>query len=450
MKITEKFLSLPVPSGTPNFLDQIQKSQRFRIPGDAAPIRFTVTKSDDDGCECEVGILEGLGPDLAVGSLFEFKNRGRARNDSFNAVFIVPTGIGAEIGGHAGDATPVVRMLAGICDKLITHPNAVNASDLNEMTENTVYVEGSVLTRFLMGTVGLGKVRSNRVLTIIDDHGDELFVHAAVNAVSAARASFGLNCPKVIKMEHPVRMSAAYAGSGRAAGKVENFAALCDVLEKERGNYDAVAIASVIDVPAQYHEDYFCSGGQMVNPWGGVEALLTHAISSLFNVPSAHSPMLENREIAYADTGIVEPRLAAEAVSMAFLHCILKGLHRSPEIVTDPLDIADGATLSAKDVSCLILPKGCLGLPTLAALRQGIPVIAVRENTNLMQNDLSVLPWPKGQYFEVDNYFEAAGIMAAMRAGIDPAAVQRPLAPTVVDHISSVDDSMGEKHRAVD
>ena len=414
------------------------------------PIRFAVTKSHEGVCECEVGILEGLGSNLAAESLFEFRHRGRARNHGFNAVFMVPTGIGAAIGGHAGDATPVVRMLAGICDNLITHPNAVNASDLNEMTENSLYVEGSVLTRFLMGTVGLGPVRSNRVLVILDDHEDEIFVHAAVNAVSAARASFGLDCPKVIKMECPVRLSAEYAGSGRAAGRVENFAALCGILENERGTFDAVALASVIDVPPEYHVAYFESGGDMVNPWGGVEALLTHGISSIFNVPSAHSPMLENRDIAYADVGIVEPRLAAESVSMAFLHCILKGLHRSPAIVTDPLEMTDGATLSAKDVSCLVIPEGCLGLPTLAALRQGIPVIAVRENANLMQNDLSALPWPKGQYFEVDNYLEAAGLMAAMRAGIDPATVRRPLAPTVVDHISGVDDSAGEKHRAVD
>jgi len=160
--------------------------------------------------------------------------------------------------------------------------------------------------------------------------------------------------------------------------------------------------------------------------------------------------MLENRDIAYAGVGIVEPRLAAESVSMAFLHCILKGLHRSPEIVTDPLEMTDGATLSAKDVSCLIIPEGCLGLPTLAALRQGIPVIAVRENANLMQNDLSLLPWPEGQYFEVDNYLEAAGLMAAMRAGIDPATVRRPLAPTMVERISGVHDSAGDRHIAVD
>ncbi|MBW7990019.1 MAG: DUF3326 domain-containing protein [Planctomycetes bacterium] len=51
-------------------------------------------------------------------------------------VFIVPTGIGAEIGGHSGDATPAAKLIAAACDKLIVHPNVVNASDINEMSEN--------------------------------------------------------------------------------------------------------------------------------------------------------------------------------------------------------------------------------------------------------------------------------------------------------------------------
>ena len=49
--------------------------------------------------------------------------------------------------------------------------------------------------------------------------------------------------------------------------------------------------------------------------------------------------------------------------------------------------------LTAADISCLVIPDGCVGLPTLAALEQGIPVIAVRENKNVMRNDLTVLPW---------------------------------------------------------
>ena len=75
----------------------------------------------------------------------------------FNAVFIIPTGIGCTIGGHAGDATPAARLIASICDILIIHPNVVNASDINEMTENMWYVEGSILDRFLNNLVFLKK-----------------------------------------------------------------------------------------------------------------------------------------------------------------------------------------------------------------------------------------------------------------------------------------------------
>jgi hypothetical protein len=38
-------------------------------------------------------------------------------------VMIVPTGVGASIGGFAGDALPVARALSTVVDCLITHPN---------------------------------------------------------------------------------------------------------------------------------------------------------------------------------------------------------------------------------------------------------------------------------------------------------------------------------------
>ncbi|KAJ1425425.1 hypothetical protein SESBI_11139 [Sesbania bispinosa] len=41
----------------------------------------------------------------------------------YTSVMIVPTGIGAAIGGYAGDALPVARALSTVVDCLITHPN---------------------------------------------------------------------------------------------------------------------------------------------------------------------------------------------------------------------------------------------------------------------------------------------------------------------------------------
>ena len=52
---------------------------------------------------------------------YSFNVLTRENIDSFNAVMKVPAGIGAETGGHAGDTTPVARLLAGTCDTLFPH-----------------------------------------------------------------------------------------------------------------------------------------------------------------------------------------------------------------------------------------------------------------------------------------------------------------------------------------
>ena len=77
------------------------------------------------------------------------------RTSAFNAVMLIPTGVDCAIGGHAGDATPAARLLASQVDNLVLHPNVVNASDVNEQTDNCLYVEGSLICRMMMGTVGL-------------------------------------------------------------------------------------------------------------------------------------------------------------------------------------------------------------------------------------------------------------------------------------------------------
>ena len=446
MFLTETDMAFgPAPAGV-GLLEWLTGQMRGRLVAGQTPLRLVVTETSERGYRCEVttqvdegglpysGWEEysgGNGPSL--GDIAGFRPRLSENTAQFNAVLLVPTGIGAAIGGHAGDATPVARLLASVCDTLVTHPNVVNASDINEMPGNSLYVEGSVVCRLLMGTAGLQPVRANRVLAVVDAHPNPLFTELAVNAVNAAHASYGLLCPGVVALEPPLVMHSAYTGSARAAGRVEDIDRLFKVLDARRGEYDAVALSSVISVPHQYHADYFGSEGGMVNPWGGVEAMLTHAISGRYDVPSAHSPMLESQEVLDLDVGVVDPRMAAEAVSMTFLQSVLKGLQRSPRIITDGEAMREPGVLTARDVSCLVQPQGCLGLTTLAALEQGIPVIEVEENANLMRNDLSVLPWRQGQFHRVANYWEAAGVMAALRAGINPASVRRPLLPVPVE-----------------
>jgi hypothetical protein len=434
MLILEQELEAPAAPDHRDLLNHFSSALRFRFTDGTIPVRFAVTRSGAERYRYEVGILKGLDPSSSdlPDSIFRFVPRKIENTTSFNAVFLVPTGIGADIGGHAGDAAPAAKLLAETCDVLVTHPNVVNASDINELPDNALYVEGSVISRLMMGTLGLRPVRANRVLVIIDAHPDELFTNAAINAVSAARASYGLQCPSVVQLDPPLRMKSSYTSSGRAAGEIEGLDRLCAVLDEHAGDFDAVAISSVIDVPSEFHDGYFQSDGDMVNPWGGVEAMLTHAVSSLYDIPSAHSPMFESRDIANMDPGIVEPRMAAEAVSLTFFQCILKGLQRSPRIVADRDAMTFHGVMTVADISCLVIPDGCVGLPTLAALEQAIPVIAVRENKNVMRNDLTALPWRREQLHIVDNYWEAVGVMTALKAGISPASVRRPLAATDV------------------
>lgn len=446
MLLRELELDLPITVNTSNALGQLRDAIRFRLPPHVKPIRFAVTKSDAGRVSCSISNLEALPQldGLTDISIFDFSPRKYENASRFNVVFLVPTGIGAEIGGHAGDATPTARLLAQTCDTLILHPNVVNASDINEMPPNSLYVEGSVITRLLMGTIGLAPTRANRVLVIIDAHKDDLFVNAAINAVSAARSSYGLVCPEVIKLYPPLMMESEFTGFGTAAGKIDGLERLFTVLEEQEGLYDAVAISSVISTPEEFHQEYFDAAGGMVNPWGGVEAMLTHAVSSRFNVPSAHSPMFESQEIANRDAGVVEPRMAAEAISLTFFESVLKGLHRSPRIVTDSSQMSEPEIISASDISCLVIPDGCVGLPTLAALEQGVQVIAVRENANLMENDLTTLPWRPGQLRMVENYWEAAGVLCAVRGGIAPESVRRPIAHTLVTTRKFNDSESGQ------
>ena len=194
---------------------------------------------------------------------------------------------------------------------------------------------------------------------------------------------------------------------------------------RSRGEYDAIGLSTFLKVPEDSHSRYF-HDDDMVNPWGGIEAMLTHSIAETFDIPCAHSPMMTSGAVNELQLGIVDPRKAPESASVTYLHCILKGLHRAPRVVRFDQGIA------LEDISCLIIPDGCVGLPTLSALENNIPVIAVRENRNTMKNNLRELPFRSDKLFIVENYLEAVGIMQALKVGVSPRAIRRPIAHTAI------------------
>lgn len=377
----------------------------------------------------EAGLIDTLLPQRTP---FTFQRRAAESQRQFNAVFIVPTGVGAAQGGHAGDATPVLRAMATIADNVFTHPNVVNASDVNEMPDNAQYIEGSLLSSFLMGSIGLSYRRGNRVLMLVGQH-YQSYIDAAINTVNAARATYGFNCPAVSVI--PLEMKAAFSPSGRASGEIIGIDNVFDELARHAGTYDAVAITSPITIdPAA--RDYYLqqTKGESVNPWGGIEALLTHTIASQANLPTAHAPMMESPEVEQMEFGVVDARVAAEMISLSFLQCVLKGLQRSP-LPTDP---NHRDAWSAIHVNALVIPRGCFGLPIYAALHQGIRVIAVADKIYAEdQTDIvRALPWQNGQYTEVENYREALGVLACWKAGLPAESVTRPLTTMQQPHVA--------------
>lgn len=405
-----------------DILGQVRAAVERKMGASETPIRLAVTKSEGGLWTCELGTLIG---ETHESGIFDFRARSHEDTDNFNVVMLVPTGIGAKVGGHAGDATPAAILLSSVCDNLITHPNVLNASDIIQVPSNALYVEGSLITQLMMGAIGLRRVRNNRLLVLVQAHEDELFTNAAINSVNAARASYGLDAD-IAEIDPRFRMISEYTPSGAAAGRIEGIEYVYDLLDSRLGEFDAVAITSVIELPRELHENYYRLVDEIVNPWGGVEAMLTHAVSIRYGLPSAHAPMLEAKWVSEADFGVVDPRMAAEVISLAFFQCVLRGLQRSPAVAAAVPEGSEG-NINSENISCLVIPDGCIGLPTLAALENGIPVVAVRGNTNQMRNDLESLSWKPTQFFRVRNYLEAAGVVAALKAGIAPCSTLRPL-----------------------
>lgn len=321
-----------------------------------------------------------------------------------NIVFIVPTGVGAEIGGHAGDATPAARLIGSVCDRIILHPNVVNGSDINEMPPNALYVDGNTLDKFLAGDIGLQPVRANKILVAINPP-PKIDV---INAVSACRATLGVNA-EIIVLKNRLVLRTKFNKLGVATGEVEGTTELIDQLWCKH-TFDVLAIITEIETPREDALRYLQNGG--VNPWGAVEAIACRPISEALKCPVAHAPIDSG---AFNNLNFVcDPRMAAEFVSVAYLFCIIKGLHTAPRWTEER---AKGLWID--EIDLLVSPDMTFGVPHQLCLEHNIPILVINENR-------TILPPAKDKCIRVANYIEAAGWIASMRAGIDPRAVRRP------------------------
>jgi hypothetical protein len=342
----------------------------------------------------------------------------------FAVVHLIPTGVGAAIGGFAGDATPVAHVLAGVCDRLITHPNALNAANLFAKPANAWYVEGGMLDSWLAGEAALRPVRAHRIGLLIDRAVETMptgTLEAVLNAANAVRAVHGIDMVGYHLTDRPLGCRIRMGETGVSSGDVAEPEALLAAgrhLMAEGATAIAV-LADLGELPAGMEEAY--QAGQGVDPIGGLEAILSHMLVAELGVPAAHAPLMA---FDPAPSPVVDPRAAAEYLGHTYLPCILQGLAAHPTLVGGLRPRA--GDVWPDEVAAVVLPAGCLGGPgALAAHARGIPLIAVRENATVGSVTAAALGLTTG-VIEVANYLEAAGVLAAMRAGVDWRACRRP------------------------
>lgn len=283
----------------------------------------------------------------------------------YTAMMIVPTGIGASIGGYAGDALPSAKLLSSVVDILITHPNVMNAAMLYWPIDNILYVEGSTLNRFSNGECFLQPLyhrRQQKIGLLLDKGmGQELLLRH-IQVAEGMRASLGIDIAHCVVTSQPVEITTEVSReSGASFGDIKNIPTLLDAAQKLK-DLGCTAIAVVARFPegeeaGQGEQDWFEAyrAGEGVDCIGGVEAILSHLITQRIQLPCAHAPAF----LPMAVEAEVSPKACAEELGYTFLPCVLAYLRRTPNIISPSAlsNLGDAAgLLSYRDVDAIVVP----------------------------------------------------------------------------------------------
>lgn len=306
----------------------------------------------------------------------------KTENEKLGA-FIVPTGIGASIGGYAGDASGWARKFAEF-SSLIVNPNVVNAGCFSGITDNMLYVEGYALDEFFKGSLVLTSSKGNKIGVVLDKGISQEILNIHINTINAVKTVYGIDINYKIT-EQAVNVDFFVDESGVSTGRVKNIEALLPTAKAllEQGA-EAIAVVCKFAEP-QENENY--ENGEGVDPIGGVEAIISHYLSKEFKVPVAHSPAFEDFSIA---THVVNPKASAEYITPTFLPCVLLGLHQAPKLANSKQPIASSESVHSSqftvhNLEFLVMPYNALGsTPVFEAVKHGIKVYAVKENQSVL------------------------------------------------------------------
>lgn len=305
----------------------------------------------------------------------------------------IPTGIGANFGGYAGDFGYIAREFSKYFHVII-NPNAVNGGILSAINYDMSYLEGFLFDEFFKGNISITPKKpyeTNKIGVIFDCEIPKNILNVHLNTINALKMVQGIETVAIEHTSIPVGVKLEIK-NGVSTGSLKNPNELLKASEKliSKG---AQAIAVVCYFREDYEDENY-SNAKGIDPIGGIEAIISHLITKEFKVPTAHAPAFCDIDISQK---LENPKVSSELISSTYLPCVMQGLSIAPEISTNGL-------IKNKDVNFLIVPNDALGSPAvLSSYENGIKVITIENNTvlDVTPDKLNIKPYAQHKdYFE--------------------------------------------------
>ena len=359
------------------------------------------------------------------------------KTEPLPTLLIIPTGIGCDVGGFAGDAIPSARLLASASECLITHPNVMNGGSLYWPDPHIHYVEGYSLNLFAAGEIFLQPVRQQKVGLLLDAGLESDLKKRHLQVVDGCVASLGLDIGPIITTETALGINLEKGLSGSSWGNIEEPDVLLRGAEKlKKAGATAIAVITRFPDDSDDLETKLYRQGHGVDIIAGAEAVISHFLVKHLLIPCAHAPGLAPLPVNYD----LDPRTSGEEIGYTFLQSVLVGLSRAPDLISkSTMQTKENSffqvktLLSDRNLGAVVVPEGALGGEAiLSCIQKFIPLIIVSNQSLLnvssakMRLDLQT-DYQDKKVFYADNYLEAAGLITALRHGINIKSLRRPI-----------------------
>jgi len=357
--------------------------------------------------------------------------------DPLPTLLIIPAGIGCRVGGYAGDAIPAARLLASASECLITHPNVMNGGSLYWPDTRIQYVEGYSLNLFAAGEVFLKPVRQQKVGLLLDSGLEPDLKKRHLQVADGCVASLGLDIGPAISTERAIRINLKKGLSGSSWGNIEEPDVLLRSAEKlKKAGATAIAVITRFPDDSDELETKLYRQGNGVDIIAGAEAVISHFLVKHLLIPCAHAPGLAPLPLNYD----LDPRASGEELGYTFLQSVLVGLSRAPDLICKSTMKTKANTflqvktlLSNRNLGAVVVPQGALGgEAVLSCVERLIPLIIVSNqgvlNVSSTKMRLDCLSSDHNKnILYAENYLEAAGLITALRHGINIKSLRRPI-----------------------